>query len=1004
MKFEPKYRQCGPLLVRTPLLPFEFSDLTNGLVEQNDFIDAAIAIGSSSLYEASKKKNFSLEGKLKKQNYLKRMATRPTPYGLYAGVELGRFSSRTSIKRSRSIETFTRVDMSCIGLIVNQLESDLNVRRHLTFISNPEIVFQDNRIWLSSFENELQNTIFARATQPALHVISLCNEREKSYESIVESLCTRFSVSVLTSESLCNDLINNRFLISDLRFPLDVQNPIEYLISYFQDKDPIPPIIGILCDVKDALKDFDSCKKITADQYLHSASLVPTTIQNRNVLQVDTRMILEKAQLNEKLSKSLARLAAILVKISTSKYDALSSYKRAFQNRFQSERLIPLLTLTNEVFGLGSPYLGKYSSSASPNTWRRDKYIFDLVVRNETGIIKLSKTDLVELSVYEEEYEAPISIDLFFQIIANTQTDIDQGNFKLLVSPRHGDVGAGRAIGRFLWLFPESANTELKELFEAEQELMKNRLIVDANFWTDEPRSMNVALTPRGSNIQVTSGCTNSKSVDNIPLSEILIGMDDDKLYALWSKTGQKLHVRTRNLLNNNLLPEPLRFLVDIALQEKKTIEPFNWGHLVERLPHLPRITFENYILAPARWNTHELETKNQKFPDALDMFKTKYKIPDLVWISEELEDDNQLLLNLSNELDIEILKRQLSDSRRLGKNLYMQEYIDAHSWHVADENHYLTEFVTSFVLENNNIERENYSRLKEKEEVDRKSYMCPPGSEWVYLRLECVPIVHDELILKLDAVLRNGKLQCVRKWFFVRYHDNVAHLRVRFLVSQNQLFSKALPILCDWACKMVFTGLCFNYSIETYNREFERYGGINAIDLVESIFYKESKIIVKYLSIAANFDRIIVAVIFIRSILCSFKFSPEKMRSILVENLDTVDYQMVSADVRTRWHILVRENLIERDSSKYADIKQLGIELEKELEPVVNELLSLEAAGSLSSPINQICQSIIHMHCNRVFGINHYAEVLVRVLLSKYLKFIQIANRSGIRSSGQDL
>src|ERR1700758_4114978 len=103
-------------------------------------IRAALAVGSPSLYEALNRADRS--GKhdpdtaAKLLRYLIRMSTRPTPYGLFAGVALARWGPRTDLALAPGRpRTRTRPDMAWLLRLVFELENRPEVRRHLRYVA-----------------------------------------------------------------------------------------------------------------------------------------------------------------------------------------------------------------------------------------------------------------------------------------------------------------------------------------------------------------------------------------------------------------------------------------------------------------------------------------------------------------------------------------------------------------------------------------------------------------------------------------------------------------------------------------------------------------------------------------------------------------------------------------------------------------------------------------------------------------------------------------------------
>jgi C1A family cysteine protease len=136
------YRPLDWALVRAPLLPIEDylalqptadepgerqSGSDHGknlqrLLGADAKIAAAVAVGSPSLFDALERSGLTGEGAERRSakllRYLIRMSSRPTPYGLFAGVGIAHWGATTSLSLSRERpRTRTRPDMAWYGWI-----------------------------------------------------------------------------------------------------------------------------------------------------------------------------------------------------------------------------------------------------------------------------------------------------------------------------------------------------------------------------------------------------------------------------------------------------------------------------------------------------------------------------------------------------------------------------------------------------------------------------------------------------------------------------------------------------------------------------------------------------------------------------------------------------------------------------------------------------------------------------------------------------------------------
>jgi hypothetical protein len=132
--------------------PWSFEE--DSLVPRDPRIRRAIAVGSTDLLNALERSKPSsrnadeLRGKLLR--YLIRMSTRPTPYGLFAGVALVQWGPATDLALAeKPPRTRTRPDMEWLLKLVLDLEAQPEVRKELRFFANPSAFIHAGRVFLT---------------------------------------------------------------------------------------------------------------------------------------------------------------------------------------------------------------------------------------------------------------------------------------------------------------------------------------------------------------------------------------------------------------------------------------------------------------------------------------------------------------------------------------------------------------------------------------------------------------------------------------------------------------------------------------------------------------------------------------------------------------------------------------------------------------------------------------------------------------------------------------
>jgi thiopeptide-type bacteriocin biosynthesis protein len=273
-----------------------------------------------------------------------------------------------------------------------------------------------------------------------------------------------------------------------------------------------------------------------------------------------------------------------------------------------------------------------------------------------------------------------------------------------------------------------------------------------------------------------------------------------------------------------------------------------------------------------------------------------------------------------------------------------------------------------------------------------RRSF--PPGSEWLYAKLYAGPATLDQLLRDVirpivEVASRTG---AVDRWFFIRYGDPDWHLRVRFHGRPANLHGEVLPALQAAAAPLLEDGRLWRIQLDTYEREVERYGGPEGIELAERLFHADSEAV---LALAGRLPedargdaRWRLALLGMDRLLDDLGFDPDTRSAVIRRARDAFAAEF-RADVAFK-HLLgtkfrpVRTDLeVLLDPTREAETPlAFGREVlrrrSERLVPVVTELRSCARAGRLTMPLPELAVSYQHMHANRLLRSAHRAQELV--------------------------
>lgn len=269
-------------------------------------------------------------------------------------------------------------------------------------------------------------------------------------------------------------------------------------------------------------------------------------------------------------------------------------------------------------------------------------------------------------------------------------------------------------------------------------------------------------------------------------------------------------------------------------------------------------------------------------------------------------------------------------------------------------------------------------------------------GSKWLYYKIYTGVKTTDFILLeKLQPVILQLKNRnIIQQWFFIRYKDTDEHFRIRFLIDSPNDLAKVIKAFYSIINELLEDNLVWKIQTDTYKRELERYGEITIEDS-EFLFWKDSEMMLQYLSIKNKFPKQEMALLFsftsIDSFLNSFflsnfekynlmnrlqhSFKIEfKADKILKKKLDK-KYRELSSEL---------EYFITGDAKN--DFPDLFEIIEKKQSQTVEKILEIK--NKIEIPINDFISSHIHMMVNRQYtSKQRMYELIIYDHLYRYYK-----------------
>lgn len=961
--------------------------------------------------------------------YLVRMCTRPTPFGLFAGIAMGTFADHSEVQLITPIihRIRTRPDMGWLLQIIKQVEQVHQMVVQLNVTTNPISQVRGGRIFLPSAniygQSDTRNPSL-RATPPVLYALE--NARQPiCYTDLHYKLITSFPKATEEQvDQLLWQLWTNHFLLSDLLPPLAHKTPACYILDRLRSVQGAESTADILQSVLAEVKTLDQANfgslvpllrnlARQQEQLLPEGSEQPQSVQ----LQIDAALSVGSAHLNQEIGAIAAQAADVLLRLGRFSHGLphLQQYLVAFLERYGQDQEVPVLDLLSPEKGLDAPPTYEnpprtyplFPRSFDAQYQKLDTALCALVTEavNDRRIeIELTDDVMQQIEQWSPKLEeAPFSLDIYLQVLAQSQAALDRGEWKAVIGPNFGAPSGGRSFGRFFDLFDEQGRGALQQFIQREEALAPDKIFAEISYLPINAHVANVITQPGLRAYEIVVGTTPSVPFERvIQLDELVVGVRNNRFYVRSVRLGKDVLASQSHMLNPQLAPNVCRFLLEVTQTSTVCPTHFNWG-LAYDFPFLPRLVRGKVILRPAQWRLNISTiisigdgSNDTRWFVGLQQWRARWRVPRYVYLTSA---DNRLLLDLEHPLFARELQAELAKASA-GSTIVLTELLPdlEHLW-LQDNNgaRYFSEIVVPLIrADAPNVEPKKnplkthvrtISRSQIISQVERSAF---PGDAWIYFKLYCTNQQQNTLIAGPLRDIVQGLLhrKLIDQWFYVRYCDSEPHLRIRFHISPSRSNYGVLSEVLDWARQIAEHEQINRFSIDTYEREIERYGGSSAINVIEQFFTVDSMVVSNL--VAAHYNRQItidaldLAVFSLDTLLAGWGLDLTERLRWLQQNTQRYaagkefhKKQKRLCDLLVPWEhthdsALMRERAL---------LCQLVAPLQSVLPIVSGQIYEIDRAGDLGKPVEHILGSLVHMHVNRLLEIDRQREQHVYAL-----------------------
>jgi len=894
------------------------------------------------------------------------------------------------------------------------MERDPQVRGRLRVQANALAAERGGRLELS-FAPDLSSPAKPRSVRatPVVKLAIQAAAEPIAYGELLDALTARFPDAPTASiDNLLGQLIELDFLLTELRPPDDHPDPLAHVLGLVPEAPGLQRISRTVAAYASRRLPDGAPDEVRELADTIGALTVRDGTQEPGVpLAVDVGLDLE-GTLHRAVGEEVASAAELLWRLGpdlTSAPPALTTYHEEFIERYGTGQAVPLAELLDAERGLGAPaeYRFPRSDRTSPRLEpdrERDRILSELALEalrrggegasGEDGEVVLDVATIGRLARQEKPLP-PRGLDLHAELVAAHPAAVDQGEFQVILAPWPGSLTAGATFGRFAHLLGGAPLLQ-----EVAQRPRQDTLAAHLSRGVHLARHRNVARTAHWLPNRVTVGVFGGERPGDLSIADLAVAADEQRLRVFSISRGLELDASAHFMLSPaKTSPNAARFVRDVSLMASGAFSSWSWGE-AENLPVLPRVRYQRTVLAPASWRcTGPLLDRSLSWPawqEAFEDWRRRWSVPDRIRLGTA---DRQLRLDLSRQWHRWLLRAEINTAADGATSVLREDLAALGGAGWLGDLGMIAELVVAL--------RSIAAPLPgvQMPPVRQPPALHLPGGQWLYAKLYTAAGRQRTLLAGAVREFVSGLAGEVDEWFAVRYADPEPHLRLRLRGDPRSLPGTVLPRLNQWAGELIKAGLVRRMDLSGYEPETERYGGLDLLPLAHRVFHADSALASALL--AGDLDRqppgpwLVAAVSAVDLVSALFSATPRDPHTWLLRQIRKSESR--HAHVRPYLPQLLRA-AAGSDSEVPGFPPQLfaGGNLS---EPWGARTHSLRAYGAAlheacadrgSEPLDRAALSLIHMHHNRLIGIDRASE---ETMLAAARGIAQ--SRHGRRSAG---
>ena len=1016
------WEQDAHLLRERLLRIIERPEVEHALYVASGSLQLGIDWWKNDWWKSNPRDKKSLQAERAVVRYFSRMAGRPTPFGLFSGCSTGEVTlekgavSNLALAGMLSYRLSCRLDFDYLCALMSALQRDRTIAEALRYWPNASLHrignswhYLESRVAGPNRSHHLVKVEADRYVNAVLEAAS-CGATVAQLANLVCGLAEP-AVTEQQAFDYIHELISQNVLASSL-MPLVTGPPaIDELIEQMQAcpapapraiKDTLRAVAETLSWVRDHLAIIEQ-KGLRAGRQDYTAiasklEALPArtdapALDTARLFQVDMVKPVHSAVLTREVLDELIHGVELLCRLNPPiEIEALKEFRNAFTSRYD-RAWIPLEEALDEEIGIGFGYSGRESSpllrglhfggQAKEKEATRDlsAILMRKLLQQSLAAgaeVALDPDDLPPLQI--ASHALPDALTVIAVLAAPSMESVRKGDFKILLKAVTGPSGV-RTFGRFCHADPDLEQFVRCHLRQ-EESLRPDAVFAEVVYLPDE-RMGNVVCRPVLRDYEIVyMGRSGARLDQQLPLSDLLVSVQNNRIVLRSKRLSKEVIPRLTNAhgFGHPKLPSVYRFLGHLQL-EGVLVPNFLW-EAAKNPNYLPRIRVGRVILSSARWHLSRDDiqeiARHEKAARFVSMQELRRERNLPRWVILE-QADQTLPVDLDNVLSVDAFVHALKRSQQA--NLLELFPGPDELCLEGPEGRFCHELHVPLVRENRAVERKRETSAPAVlQDVSRNARFLPPGSDWVFAKLYGGAAALDDALSLIAPVVQNAIAQRIAtRWFFIRYRDPQLHLRVRFHGEPARLMGELMPALSAALSTLLESGTIYKFQLDTYEREIERYGGLQGVLAAEELFWADSEAALEILTNLSGDEgldsRWRATLLGVDMLAADFGFNLRAKRSLMANlgDLYRKEFHVTAQEKQSlgeRFRALrpSLEMLLHPPKSGELDLARKAFERRSvRNREVAATLRALFEAGRLDAAVEDLVRSYVHMHVNRM-------------------------------------